>query len=89
MNVTLVEQVSPHRLSYAAFEQNVVRYDDGRWLVNLQQGSQVLEEFELLVACRGPEVGTLHHETLTLRIPLGVDEGEAGLPPEGWLGQHT
>ena len=48
----------------------------------------MLEEVELLVAGRGPEVGALDHQALPLGLSLRVDEGEAGLPSEGGIGQH-
>ncbi len=79
---------SRRRRTGAAFEQDVVGYDDSRPPVHLQQGPHVLQEVELLVAGRGPEVGALHHQALPLRFPLRVDEGEAGLPSEGRIGQH-
>ena len=48
----------------------------------------MLEEVKLLVAGGGPEVGTLHDQALPFRFALSGDEGEAGLPSEGRIGQH-
>ena len=56
--------------------------------MNLQQGVHVLHEVQLLVAGSGPEVGPLDDQALARRFARGVDEGEAGLASEGWIGQH-
>ena len=48
----------------------------------------MLKKVQLLVACRGPEVGTLHDKALPLRFSLAVDKGEAGLASERRIGQH-
>ena len=71
-----------------ALEQDVVRHDDGGPSVNLQQRLHVLQEVQLLVARARPEIGALHHQGLPLRLALGVNKGEAGLPSEGRIGQH-
>ena len=66
MNVAIIQQVSPYRLTRASLEQNVVRHHNGRPSMSLQQGPHVLEEVQLLVAGGGPEIWALHHEALPL-----------------------
>ena len=60
VHIALRQQLPPHRFPSAAFEQHVVGHHDGRAPVNLQQRPHVLEEVQLLVAGRGPEIGALH-----------------------------
>ena len=56
MHVAFLQELSANGLSGAALEEDVVRYHDCCSPVDLQAALYVLEEVELLVARRGPEV---------------------------------
>ena len=56
MHVALVQELSPDRLPCPAFEQDVIRHDNCRAAVLFQKGLYMLDEIELLIGCRGPEV---------------------------------
>jgi hypothetical protein len=56
VNVGLLQQFTPNRLSGAAFEQHIVGYDDCRSPMNLQARFHVLQEVELLVAGGRPKI---------------------------------
>ena len=66
VDVALLEQLAADRLAGAALEEHVVRHDDGRPAVLLQQRLDVLQEVELLVGGRGPEVVAVDDERLLL-----------------------
>ena len=88
MNVALLEQVSPHRLAGPALEQHVVRHDDGTPAVDLQQRLDVLEEVQLLVLGRRPEVLPLVGLIFFLQVARLVDDGDAAFLAERRIGQH-
>ena len=48
----------------------------------------MLEKVELFVACGGPEVVAQNLLALLHFIAILVDDGDAGLFPEGRVGQH-
>ena len=54
VHVGLLEQFAPDGLARAAFEQHVVRHHHRRAAVLLEDGEDVLEEVELLVAGASP-----------------------------------
>jgi len=56
------EQLAPDGFASAAFEENVVGHNDRRPTVLLEDGEDVLEEVELLVARAGPEIVAMHDE---------------------------
>jgi hypothetical protein len=58
----------------AAFEEDVVRHDHRRPADNLQQGEDVLDEVELLVAGGRPEVFADDHTVFRLGLALLVDD---------------
>ena len=88
MHVALVQQLAPDRLARAALEQHVVGHDHRGAAVDRQDRLDVLDEVELLVAGRGPEVVADDHLRLALGVAFFVDEGDAGLLAEGRVGQH-
>src|SRR5690606_33158268 len=57
--------------------------DDRAPPVDLEKRLHVLEEIELFVLRRGPEVGTLIGHVLLLDLAALSDDGDARLPPEG------
>jgi hypothetical protein len=60
MNVSLLQQLPADGLASASFEENIVWYDDGGPAMLLENGEDVLEEVELFVACRCPEIVTVN-----------------------------
>jgi len=56
--------------------------------VLLQDGEDVLEEFELFIARAGPEIIAMHDERLFFFVAGFVDDGDAALLSEWWIGQH-
>ena len=56
MDLALVQQFPADRLPCSALEEDIVGNNDRRAAVLLQQGFNVLEEVELFVGSRGPEV---------------------------------
>src|SRR5687767_4642603 len=56
MHVTFVQQLAPYGFTRAAFEQHVVWDDHRRAPVYLEDSLYVLNEVQLLVTGRGPEI---------------------------------
>ena len=55
--------------------------------VLLEDGEDVLEEVELLVRRRRPEIVAVDDQRLLRRLAGLVDDGDAALLPEGGIGQ--
>jgi len=83
-----VQEFAPHHFARAAFEENVVGDDDGRFAVHFENVPDVLNEVELFVAGGGPEIFADDVLRLALDFALIGDEGDAGLFAEGRIGQH-
>ena len=88
VHVALLQQVAPHRLAGPALEQHVVGHDDGAAAVDLEQRLDVLEEVQLLVLGRGPEVLPLVGLVFLLQVARLVDDGDAAFLAERRIGQH-
>jgi very-short-patch-repair endonuclease len=88
VDVALFQQVAAHRLAGPALEQHVVRHDDGAAPVDLQQRLDVLQEVQLLVLRRRPEILPLVGRVFLLQIAFLVDDGDAALLAERRIGQH-
>jgi hypothetical protein len=86
MNVGLVEELPANSLSGAAFEKHVVRDDNGRAAVLLEDGEDVLQEVELLVARRSPEVVAYNDQAFLLLVTLFVDHRDAAFFPKWRIG---
>jgi hypothetical protein len=56
VHVALVQELAPHRLAGAGLEEDVVGHDHRRPAAHREQRLHVLDEVELLVRGRGPEV---------------------------------
>lgn len=87
VNVGLLEQLATDGFPGAAFEEHVVRQHHRRAAVLLEDGEDMLEEVELLVARARPEVVAIEGERLLRRLARLVDDGDAALFPEGRIGQ--
>src|SRR5437588_11133556 len=66
MHIALLEQLAPHNLTSAALKEHIIRYHHRCPPMHLQQCPDVLNEVELLVAGRRPEVLAHHHLGLAL-----------------------
>ena len=86
MDVALLEEVPAHRLAGAALEEHVVRHHDGGAAVDPEQRLDVLDEVELLVRGRGPEVRAVVGEGLAVGLALLVDHGDRRLLAERRIG---
>ena len=71
----------------AAFEEDVVRQHHRRAAVLLEDGEDVLEEIELLVARARPEIVAVDDERFLGGLARFVDDGDAALLAEGRIGQ--
>ncbi len=86
MHVRLLEQLAANRLACAAFKQHVVRHDDRRAAMLLEDREDVLEKIELLVAGRRPEVVAVNRQAFFLRLALFVHDRHAALLAERRIG---
>src|SRR5205807_2943910 len=86
VDVALVEQLAPNGLPRAALEEDVVRDDDGRLPLDLEQGLDVLHEVELLVGGRGPEVVPDDSEVLSAGLTVRAHHSDRRLASERRVG---
>ena len=87
VDVRLLEQFAPDGFARAAFEEHVVRQHHRRAAVLLEDGEDVLEEIELLVARARPEIVAVDDERFLGRLARFVDDGDAALLAERRIGQ--
>jgi hypothetical protein len=80
--IELLQQVAPHGLARTAFEEDVVRHDDGRPSVHLQQRLDVLQEVELFVLGGRPEILPLVRGVFLFEVAFFVHDRDAALLPE-------
>ncbi len=76
VDIELGQQPAPHGLPGAAFEQHVVGDDDRRPPVHAQRGRDVLDEVELLVGGRDPEVLPVVGDVIPSGAPVIGDHGD-------------
>ena len=87
VDVGLLEQFAADGFAGAAFEEHVVGQHHRGAAVLLEDGEDVLEEVELLVARAGPEVVAVDDERFLRCLACLVDDGDAALLAEGRIGQ--
>ena len=87
MNVGLIEQLAANGFSGTAFEQHVVWQHDGSTAVLFEDGEDVLQEVQLLVAGRCPKVVPIDDQRLAQLIARIVDNRHAALLAERRVGQ--
>ena len=87
VDVGLLEQRAADGFAGAAFEKDVVRQHDRGAAVLLEDGEDVLEEVELLVARARPEVVAVDDERFLRVLARLVDDGDAALLAERRIGQ--
>jgi Restriction endonuclease len=85
VNICLLQQLATHGLSGTAFKKNIVRDNNSGPAMLLENGKDVLEEIELFVASRSPEIVPMDNQRLFLFVPGFVDDGYATLLPEWWI----
>lgn len=83
MQITGIKQFLADDLTCAALKEHVVRHDHGGLARGFQDGIDVLDEIELLVAAGGPEILTVIYEVLFLLFAFLIGEGEGGFFAEG------
>src|SRR5450759_2603863 len=88
MDVALLQEAAANRLPRSPFEQNVVGNHDRGAPVNLQERSNVLQEVELLVRGRGPEVLSQVAHGFGFGVTLGSDHLVGRLLAEWRIGEH-
>src|SRR2546422_8689143 len=88
MHITLLEQLAANGLTGSALEEHVIRHNHGGTTVNFEQGFDMLDKVQLLVAGAGPEVVAHDDAGLALLASLFIDKGDATFAPKGWIGQH-
>ena len=85
VHVCLLEQFAPDGFARAAFEQNVVRQHHRRAPVLLEDGEDVLEEIELLVARGRPEIVAIDDERFLACSPASFTMVTLLFLPNGGL----
>ena len=88
VHIALVQELAPDGFPCPTFEEDVIRHHDRGAAILLQQGFDVLDEIELLVGGRRPEVVTLDDVPLLGDLALFADDGRAALLPERRIGHH-
>ena len=89
MHVAFVEQLSSHLFSGSALKKHVIRDHDCRSPVDFQKRLHVLQEIELFVARRGPEIVSVIGQSLFGLFAFFVDDGDARFLAEGGIRQHN
>jgi hypothetical protein len=82
-------QLLAHGLSGAAFEEHVVGKHHGGLSVGFEEGADVLQEVELLVARGSPEILAVVAQVLLFLLAGFVGDGHAALLAERRIGQHV
>ena len=77
VDVGLFEQGAPYRLPRACLEEDIVRQHDRGAAVLLEEGEDVLEEVELIVARARPEVVAVDDERFFRCLARSIDYGDA------------
>lgn len=83
MQITGSKQLLADDLASAALKEHVVRHDHRSLARGFQDGIDVLDEIELLVAAGGPEILTVIYEVFFLLFAFLIGEGEGGFFAEG------
>jgi len=82
VNVALFQELPPHRFARTALEEHVIGNHDGAAPVDFEQALDVLQEVQLFVLRRSPEVGALVGFVLFFQVAFLVHDGDGGLFPE-------
>lgn len=69
MEVTGLHDLLPDRLSGSSFKEDIIRKDDGCLPTGLEDSMNVLQEVELLVTGRDPEVLPVIGQVVLLCFP--------------------
>ena len=89
MQITGSKQFLAYDLACAALKEYVVRHDHSGLARGFQDGIDVLDEIELLVAAGRPEILTVIYEVLFLLFAFLIGEGEGGFFAEGRVGEDV
>src|SRR5512147_1899115 len=88
MHIALVQELSPDGFTRPTFKEDVVRDHNCGSTILLQQGFDVLDEVELLVGSRRPEVVPFDDVPLLGDLALLANDRRAALLPERWIRHH-
>jgi hypothetical protein len=88
VEIEILQQPSPDRLTGTSLKQDVIGQDDGSPAVDTENCRDVLDKVELLVRRGDDEVLPLNLAVLTGLPTVGADHGERGLATERRVGQH-
>ena len=89
MQITGSKQLLADDLASAALKEHVVRHDYRSLARGFQDGIDVLDEIELLVAAGGPEILTVIYEVFFLLFDFLIGEGEGGFFTEGRIYENV
>ncbi|HZL44698.1 MAG TPA: hypothetical protein VFC28_00595 [Opitutaceae bacterium] len=89
VEISIFEQLLANGFTRAAFEEDIVGQHHRSAVSRPQHGADVLEEVELLVGGRGPEILPVVDEVVLLLLTFLVGEGHAALLAEGRIGEHV
>ena len=87
VDVAFLQELPAHNFAGAPLKENVVRYHHCSPPANLENGFDVLNERELLVAGTRPEVLTYYRQILPFLITFVVHHPYAGLSTERRVGE--
>lgn len=89
VDVAFVEELAADRLTGASFKEDVIGNDDCGASVCLQQRLHMLEEVELFVGGRRPEVVPLVGFLFLRNLSFRADNGDAAFLPERGIGEDN
>ena len=88
VQVGVVQQLLADRLTGTAFEQHIVRHDNGSAAGGLEHRANVLYEIELFVGCCRPEILTVVGQVVLVLFALLVRETHGTLLAERRVREH-
>src|SRR4026209_878755 len=88
MHVTVVEELATDGLPCSALEEDIVRHDDGGAAIDRKDRFHMLDEVQLLVRGRRPEVVALVGLTFLRDFALLPNDRVAALLAERWIREH-
>ena len=88
VQVGVVQQLLADRLTGTAFEQHIVRHDNGSAAGGLEHRANVLHEIELLVRGRRPEILTVVSQVVLFLSAFLVREAHGTLFAEWRISEH-
>ena len=88
MHIAIVQQPAANQFASTALKKHIVRHHHRCTAIDLQDRAHMLNEVELLVAGRRPEVVADNNQRLALFVAIFANHGDARLFAERRIGQH-